>query len=431
MFAPYYLDRSREVRHRDLPFAPVEVARVLRHLPGFFFLDTATADEPGSAMGEAGAISVIGAKPVRVHKGHVSDVSGLTRRIMEGCSGDRSVDLGVPCGGLFGWFDYSGSYVFGEYRDLLVYHHGSGEWWEVGSLADEMRSVEKRGFVPGVSLAQEMGRETFLKMVASAKEYIAAGDIYQVNLAQRFSSPWGGGEDAFSFYERLREVSPAPHAAFFDLDGRQVLSSSPELFLRMSGNTVTTRPIKGTRPRFRDPGQDEKSAYDLITSTKEVAELVMITDLERNDLGQVCEFGSVRVEELLKVERFAQVFHLVSTVCGTLRPGVAHPGALARCFPGGSITGAPKKRASEIIAELEPVPRGIYTGAIGYFGAGGESQFNIAIRTVVVGLDRAEFHVGAGIVADSVPEAEYEETLHKASGILGAAGQRSTLPLAD
>jgi anthranilate/para-aminobenzoate synthase component I len=206
------------------------------------------------------------------------------------------------------------------------------------------------------------------------------------------------------------------------LGGRTVLSSSPECFLAMSGNSIVTRPIKGTRPRRADATADEKSAYDLMTSPKEVSELVMITDLERNDIGQVCDYGSVRVRELLKLERFEQVFHLVSTVEGRLAPGVDHVTALRACFPGGSITGAPKKRAREIIAELEREPRGLYTGAMGWFGFNGESRFNIAIRTVIVEDQIAHFHVGAGIVADSVPEAEWQETLDKAAGILRAAG---------
>ena len=189
----------------------------------------------------------------------------------------------------------------------------------------------------------------------------------------------------------------------------------------MSGCAIRTRPIKGTRPRRADPLADERSAFDLLTSAKEVAELVMITDLERNDLGIVCDFGSVTVPELLKLERHEQVFHLVSTVEGRLRAGVDHAAAFRACFPGGSITGAPKKRAREIIAELEPTPRGLYTGALGWFGFNGESQFSIGIRTVVVERGEAHFQVGSGIVADSSPEAEWQETLDKAAGILLAS----------
>jgi anthranilate/para-aminobenzoate synthase component I len=207
-----------------------------------------------------------------------------------------------------------------------------------------------------------------------------------------------------------------------------VLSSSPELFLKISGRTISTRPIKGTRPRRAGRRADEQSAQELVTSPKERAELVMITDLERNDLGQVCEFGSVTVSELLKLERFEQVFHLVSTVDGRLRPELDAVSALRACFPGGSITGAPKKRAMEIIAELERTPRGLYTGAIGYFGFNGESQFNIAIRTLVIENGQAHFHAGAGIVADSEPEKEWQETLDKAAGILLTAQSQTLHP---
>ena len=201
------------------------------------------------------------------------------------------------------------------------------------------------------------------------------------------------------------------------LDDREILSSSPETFLKISGRGIETKPLKGTRPRFHDPDEDRRSAYELQTSAKEIAELVMITDLLRNDLGQVCEFGSVEVSEMLQLETLAQVHHLVSTVRGTLRADINVIEALAACFPGGSITGAPKKRAMEIIRELENSPRGIYCGAVGWLGFNGESSFNIAIRTLVRNKERLSYHVGAGIVADSDPEKEYEETLHKAAGI--------------
>jgi anthranilate/para-aminobenzoate synthase component I len=193
----------------------------------------------------------------------------------------------------------------------------------------------------------------------------------------------------------------------------------------MEGRSVTTRPIKGTRPRGSTPEEDSRLESELLSSAKESAELLMITDLERNDLGQVCDFGSVEVSGLLELERHPQVFHLVSTVRGRLRQGISHVTALAACFPGGSISGAPKKRALEIIGELESAPRGLVTGAIGYFGYGGRSQFNIAIRTVTMHRGKAEFHVGAGITSDSDPSQEWEETLHKAAGILRAAGQKT------
>jgi anthranilate/para-aminobenzoate synthase component I len=190
--------------------------------------------------------------------------------------------------------------------------------------------------------------------------------------------------------------------------------------LRLSGSHIQTRPIKGTRPRSSDPTRDAQLAYELQTSAKEMAELVMITDLLRNDLGKVCEFGSVQVPELARLERFAQVQHLVSTVEGRLRRDVTHFSALASCFPGGSITGAPKFRAMEIIDELEPIARGPYTGAIGYLGFNRESQLSIIIRTAICKDRMIYFHAGAGIVADSDPGAEYDETMAKARGFLAA-----------
>jgi para-aminobenzoate synthetase component 1 len=259
-------------------------------------------------------------------------------------------------------------------------------------------------------------REAFIAAVESAQRYIHSGDIYQVNLTQRLSAGWDEG--GWSLFRKLADISPAPFAAFVDCADFQLASSSPELFLRLSGSHIQTRPIKGTRPRSRDASNDARLAYELQTSAKEQAELVMITDLLRNDLGRVCEFGSVQVPDLLRLEKFAQVQHLVSTIEGRLRPDVTHLAALASCFPGGSITGAPKFRAMEIIDELEPVSRGPYCGALGYLGFNRESQLSIIIRTAICKDDVAHFPVGAGIVADSDPAAEYEETLAKARGFL-------------
>jgi para-aminobenzoate synthetase component 1 len=211
--------------------------------------------------------------------------------------------------------------------------------------------------------------------------------------------------------------SPAPGGAFLDFGDTRVLSASPELFLRIRGRHVTTRPIKGTRPRSRDPIRDEQLAFELLTDPKELAELVMITDLERNDLGQICDYGSVNVTQLVQLERFPQVFHLVSTIEGMLRTDVDALDAVKACLPGGSISGVPKKRACEIIAELEPCPRGIYTGLIGYFDDNGDAAFSIAIRTMVLQGENLHFSVGSGITAGSVPAHEYEETLHKAAGM--------------
>jgi para-aminobenzoate synthetase component 1 len=268
------------------------------------------------------------------------------------------------------------------------------------------------------ALAANFTRAQFIQRVQRALAYIRAGDIYQVNLSQRLEarclcSGW-------NLFERLTAVSPAPFSAYLDCGEFQLASSSPELFLRLSGAHVQTRPIKGTRPRSSDLTRDAQLTCELQTSAKEMAELVMITDLLRNDLGKVCEFGSVQVPELVRLERYPQVQHLVSTVEGRLRSAETHFSAFASCFPGGSITGAPKFRAMEIIDELEPVTRGPYTGALGYLGFNRESQLSIVIRTAIHRGQTAWFHVGAGIVVDSVPTAEYEETLAKARGFIEA-----------
>ena len=268
------------------------------------------------------------------------------------------------------------------------------------------------------TISSNLSRSAFLAAVERAQRYIRAGDIYQVNVSHRLAASCEAS--GWELFGRLKELSPAPFAAYLDCGDFEIASSSPELFLRLSGRHILTRPIKGTRPRDPDPTRDAQLTYELTTSPKEMAELVMITDLLRNDLGRVCEFGSVQVPELVRLERYAQVQHLVSTVEGRLRPDVTHFAALAACFPGGSITGAPKFRAMEIIDELEPIARGPYTGCIGYLGFNRESQLSITIRTAVVKEQIAYFHVGAGIVADSVPAAEYDETLAKGRGFLAA-----------
>jgi aminodeoxychorismate synthase component I len=393
-----------------LDLTPVEVAARCRHLPGMVFFDTARE-------GDERAISIIAAAPEETICGTDWE---LLRRCVRARERNSSVDDGLPHGFAAGTVDYEGEFHFACYEHVLLYRHADQSWFALGDLQALFAEAAIEQPKP-ITFTRAMEREQFTAIVERAQGYIAAGDIYQVNLSHRLEAPFSG--DAFAFYEALRHYSPAPFAAYLQQPGRTVLSASPESFLRIGGRAIRTRPIKGTRPRRADPHADERSAYDLLTSSKELAELVMITDLERNDLGAICEYGSVYVAELLKLERHEQVFHLVSTVEGRLREDVDHVEALRRCFPGGSITGAPKKRAREIIAELEPVPRGLYTGAIGWFGFNGESQFSIAIRTAVLDEGHAHFHVGAGIVADSDPGREWQETLDKAAGILLAAEQ--------
>ncbi len=407
----------------DLSLAPCEAAERLHSREGFLFLDSADHGETDQPL------SILAAEPTRVITGNLHQQPERLRAVLQARQ-VTAMDWGFPLGGLFGHVGYEGDFVFGQYDSLLVYHHHRDRWFAIGAppyldalndpASTPCEGAGGAGAAESIAFTSHTSREDFVAAVRRAQTSIADGQIYQVNLAHQFRAPRTCDHLPFALYQSLRSRSPAPYGTYFDLEGRQILSSSPECFLKMSGRGIVTRPIKGTRPRHADPLLDEKSAYDLITSPKEVAELVMITDLERNDLGQLCTFGSVQVSELLRLERFAQVFHLVSTVRGELRTDVDHLEALQRCSPGGSITGAPKKTAREIIAAIEPMPRGIYTGAIGYLGWNGESQFSIVIRTLIGEPDHWHFHVGAGIVADSRPDQEYDETLHKAAGILMA-----------
>ncbi len=378
------------------------------------------------------------------------------------------IDLPFPLGGCFGFWGYDlKNFVepklprtamndlelpdcqTGFYDSLVVFDHRIDQVWIISTGLqaeggrDPARARSQLEFwqnhlqatptaaKPGDSPApllrpvtSNLSRAEFIAKIGRAREYIRAGDIYQVNLSHRLTA--GIDLSGWDFFQRLGDVSPAPFAAYLDFEDFQICSSSPELFLRLSGSHIQTRPIKGTRPRGGDATRDAQLTYELQTSAKEMAELVMITDLLRNDLGKVCEYGSVQVPELVRLERYAQVQHLVSTVAGRLRGDQTHFSAFASCFPGGSVTGAPKIRAMEIIDELEPLARGPYTGSIGYLGFNRESQLNIAIRTAVCQPGAIHFHVGAGIVADSVAEAEYDETMAKAGGYLAALRDRSS-----
>ncbi len=289
--------------------------------------------------------------------------------------------------------------------------HRVSERWAVPTLQEPLP-----GF-PGV--ASNFSRDGYLTAVRRAVEYVHAGDVFQVNLSQRLLAPLT--EHPLDLYGRLRRVSPAPFACYFDLGDFQIASASPERFLQLSADgEVSTRPIKGTRPRGTTAAEDAALIRDLTTNPKDRAENVMIVDLLRNDLGRVCEYGSVRVPTVCEVESFRQVHHLVSEVRGKLRPGLTAFDLLRAAFPGGSVTGAPKVRAMEIIAELEPTARGPYCGSVGWVGFDGAMDTNILIRTFTAGRGWVQFPVGGGIVADSDPATEYEETLHKAAGLLRA-----------
>jgi anthranilate/para-aminobenzoate synthase component I len=343
-----------------------------------------------------GRPALIASAPERVIEGGWEDWGKLEECWQSGCRA-------APEGGLAGWFDYQGNFRFGVFPS-----------WSRAKpdLSGPGRAVAYTDFRAVVS------QGLWIERVRRAQEYIAAGDIYQVNLTHTLTAPWE--REPGDFFLRLRKVSPAPCSAFLRLGDTAVVSASPESFVSIDGSRILTRPIKGTRVREHEAGADAEAARELLCSAKERAELVMITDLERSDLGQVCAYGSVKVTALCALETFEHVHHLVSTVEGTLRDDVSTLQALRACYPGGSITGAPKKRAREIIAELEESPRGIYTGALGFIDWRGRAVFSIAIRTLVVRAGLASYGVGAGIVADSDPRLEYEETLHKAAGLFAA-----------
>jgi para-aminobenzoate synthetase component 1 len=273
--------------------------------------------------------------------------------------------------------------------------------------------------VPGPDgLRSNFSADGFRAVVQRAVDYIYAGDVFQVNLAQRLLYP--ARENAVALYLRLRERNPAPFAAYFDLGAFQVVSASPERFLSVRRRRVETRPIKGTRERTLEPHADRSAGDELLHSEKDLAENVMIVDLLRNDLSRVCRPDSVCVTQLCSLEVYQYVQHLVSAVCGELEEGRTSLDLLRASFPGGSITGAPKVRAMQIIAELEPTARGPYCGSLGYLGFDGTMDLSILIRTITAGKGWWQLPVGGGIVAPSNPQLEYEETWHKATGLIKA-----------
>ena len=430
---------------------PWQVARKLAHLPHLLFLDSADRHP------QRGRYSYVTADPSRVFTRFADlkidpepTVPGLPP-FQGGLAGLFGYDLGrqferlpPPPADDFGVPDL----VVGRYEWVVAWDHVTGQAWVIGrqpavghaiaclrgeTSRTNARRVTEHPFhigrhaiacpthaLPGFSsVTSNFSRRCYEAAVRRAVEYVHAGDIFQVNLSQRLLAPLT--EHPLDLYSRLRERNPAPFACYFDAGDFQTASASPERFLRASADGwVTTAPIKGTRPRGKTPAEDAERVRDLTTSPKDRAENVMIVDLLRNDLGRVCEFGSVSVPRVCDVETYRFVHHLVSEVRGRLRAGLTPFDLLRAAFPGGSVTGAPKVRAMEIIAELEPTARGPYCGSVGWIGFDGAMDANILIRTFTAGRGWLQFPVGGGIVADSDPAAEYEETLHKAAGLLRA-----------
>lgn len=318
---------------------------------------------------------------------------------------------------------------FAIYDGIAAYHHKSGKLYLIAhgfrEAADQIitrlgKWLEARAETVESPISQgpwewNMTQSQFGNAVGRIRDYIARGDVYQVNLSRRARCAFCGS--GLDLYSALREGNPAPYAAYLSVEGFELLSTSPEQFLRKKGRDLITRPIKGTRPRSGVAEEDRRSEAELRASAKDRAELLMIVDLERNDLGRVAEFGSVRVENLYQLEHYKTVIHQTAQVSAKLAEGKDIYDALEALFPGGSITGAPKVRAMEIIEELEPTRRGAYCGSVGYIGFNEDAEFNIAIRSLHLKDGLLDYQVGGGIVWDSEPESEYQEAMDKGRAI--------------
>ena len=450
-----------------LPCSPHQFFAKIESRDHAFFLDS------GRSTGGLGAYSFIGFEPFFIYRAPggatdpLKELRGVLKKYSRApqqtntpgyvvLSGPAEIAPTLPfTGGAVGFFSYElcaqlenikrhrpddlpavPDCEFGFYDGIIAHEHATGRTWLVANpvatstaaaILSRLRAAIESPAPPLPQAGSRLGAPagspvsgqpvanfdlaSYTAAIARIKAYIASGDVYQVNLTQRFTTPLPC--QSYALFQRLRERSPAPFAAYLSFGAVQVVSSSPERFITVRGRQVETRPIKGTRPRSADPATDARLAAELLASEKDRAELLMIVDLERNDLGRVCAYGSVQVEKLWQLESHPTVHHLVATVSGTLRPEIDVIDCVAACFPGGSITGAPKIRAMEIIDELEPHRRHLYTGAIGYIGFDGNADLNIAIRTLTCVGGQAYYHVGGGIVWDSDPSAEYQETLDK------------------
>jgi para-aminobenzoate synthetase component I len=317
-------------------------------------------------------------------------------------------------------------FVYDHQKQLLhmITHYGDGEeleaerrlsFYESCWLKEKEKDVQWPFRTKDVSQSVSMTKEEFVEAVKKVQQYIAQGDVFQVNLSVRQSKPLL--VHPFHIYEQLRIINPSPYMAYLHFPEFQIVSGSPELLVKKQGSDISTRPIAGTRSRGKTKEEDERLAKKLLSNEKEIAEHVMLVDLERNDLGRVCQYGTVKVDEWMTIERYSHVMHIVSHVSGKLQQGKDVFDVIQAMFPGGTITGAPKVRTMEIIEELEPVRRGVYTGSIGWISFDGNMEFNIAIRTMIAKDGIAHVQAGAGIVIDSHPEHEYQECLKKATAL--------------
>lgn len=457
------------IEELDTKLSPVALFELFRHEPFCFFLDSSMDPQ------KLGRYSFMGSRPFLILKSHGDNIT-LTQNGKTTITKNNPFDIlgkyfetyrlesknaPVPfIGGAVGYFSYDLCHFseqlpktavddlqlpesyFGFY-DLILAHDNllnktcivSTGFPELDEAKRNKRAGEHLNEFKGklnnistpiystpasgkISLKGNFTHKNYVKAAEKARQYIIDGDIFEVNLSQRFETEIS--VTPYELYLRLRQINPAPFASYLNFDEATIVSASPERFLRVRGDWVETRPIKGTRPRSQTPQKDRATARELLGSIKDRAENMMIVDLERNDLGRVCRYGTVKVTELAILEKFPTVFHLTSTVVGRLCEDKNRIDLLKAAFPGGSITGAPKIRAMEIIDELEPTRRSIYTGGIGYLSFDGNMDINIAIRTFLIKKNRAYFQVGGAVVYDSNPEDEYRETLDKARALIDA-----------
>jgi len=294
------------------------------------------------------------------------------------------------------------------------------ELMEIADEISESPGSEEKEIQNLRSFSSNITRKEFEESVKRATDYIHAGDILQVVLSQRLETGFSG--DKFSVYRELKRINPSPYMYYLDLGDRKIIGSSPEMLVRVEDRMIETYPIAGTRPRGKTPEEDKRLEREMLRDEKELAEHLMLVDLGRNDVGRVAKFGTVKVRRFMNVEKYSHVQHMVSEVVGELKEGKDEFDALQSIFPAGTVSGAPKVRAMEIIEELEPTRRGIYSGAVGYFSFNRNMDYAITIRTIISEKDKAYIQVGAGIVADSIPEREFRETMNKARGMLKALG---------
>lgn len=418
--------------------------------------------ESSSGHGEKGRYSFIGMEPYKeiIGDGQIVKIKTATEEetlkdkpleVVKAHIPNISLDLPFPFyGGAVGYIGYDAIRQYEQigdrlddeigmpdihlmfYRELVVFDHKKQEvsivvldMDKLGNLDKRIRLVEEMLNQPVEEKSDELtpleftaatDKETFMELVEKTKQHIIDGDIFQAVLSQRMQADFH--VDPFSFYRRLRVSNPSPYMFFVDFEDAIVLGASPESLIKVSGDQVITNPIAGTRPRGKTPEKDETYAEDLLADEKEVAEHKMLVDLSRNDLGRVSEIGSISIDKFMLIERFQHVMHIVSEVSGTLAQGLSGLDALTTTLPAGTVSGAPKIRAMQLVNELEEKKRGVYSGSVGYINLNGDLDLALAIRTMVVKNQKAYVQAGAGIVYDSDPATEYEETMNKAKSLL-------------